>query len=367
MEFNMIQFFLDNLGASGVIGSYVTISILGITLFTYVSKNQLKHSVEILPKKLHPLLGGLLGIIPGCGATIVVSSLYKKNKVSFGGLFAAFIATLGEGSFVLLGASSEADVAMNLNAFLIVNAVGLVLGVTLGYVVDIFGFRSKRAPENVQISLKSSQQSRSMHPVIDHVVETYGFYTILALAMALTPSALAALWGGSIAFLDPLIETLYVIFAILSMLYFIIFKFLYRGSCCNQDATDVKSSIVTAVYDIALVIFYVFISLFMINFLIDYIIGPESFDAWLMTGSIFIVFIAAFIGALPGCGGMIAVAAAFVSIPSFPIAALIAAGIATSGDGIFPLFASNKKDAIFITLMGFVVAIVVGYMVLVIV
>ena len=42
--------------------------------------------------------------------------MYKNKKLSFGGLFAAFITTLGEGSFVLLGASAESDVAANSNA-----------------------------------------------------------------------------------------------------------------------------------------------------------------------------------------------------------------------------------------------------------
>ena len=74
-----------------------------------------------------------------------------------------------------------------------------------------------------------------------------------------------------------------------------------------------------------------------------------------------VVVLAAFIGATPGCGGMIAVAAAYTIVPQFPIAALIAAGIATSGDGIFPLLASNKKDATKVTAAGLLIALVVGY------
>lgn len=58
---------------------------------------------------------------------------------------------------------------------------------------------------------------------------------------------------------------------------------------------------------------------------------------------------------------MIAVAVAFIIIPNFPMAALIAAAIATSGDGIFPLLAVNKKDAIVVTSSGLAVALVVGY------
>ena len=43
------------------------------------------------------------------------------------------------------------------------------------------------------------------------------------------------------------------------------------------------------------------------------------------TSKYILILIAAFIGVIPGCGGMIAVAVAYISIPDFPMAALIAA------------------------------------------
>jgi hypothetical protein len=57
---------------------------------------------------------------------------------------------------------------------------------------------------------------------------------------------------------------------------------------------------------------------------------------------------------------------AFITIPNFPMAALIAAAISTSGDGIFPLLAENKKDGFIVSLLGLVIALVVGYLALVI-
>ena len=85
-----------------------------------------------------------------------------------------------------------------------------------------------------------------------------------------------------------------------------------------------------------------------------------------MTSSSYIVvFLAALIGLLPGCGGMISVAVAFITVPNFPISALIAASIATSGDGIFPLFAENRKDALNVSIVGFLVALLVGYLALI--
>ena len=61
---------------------------------------------------------------------------------------------------------------------------------------------------------------------------------------------------------------------------------------------------------------------------------------------------------------MIAVAVAFIIIPDFPMAALIAAAIATSGDGIFPLLAENKKDGFIVSIFGLVIALIVGYIAL---
>ena len=72
-------------------------------------------------------------------------------------------------------------------------------------------------------------------------------------------------------------------------------------------------------------------------------------------------FIAAIIGVLPGCGGMISVAVAFIVIPNFPISALIAASIATSGDGLFPLLADNKEDGLIVSIASFFIALLVGF------
>ena len=58
---------------------------------------------------------------------------------------------------------------------------------------------------------------------------------------------------------------------------------------------------------------------------------------------------------------MISVAVAFIVIPNFPLSALIAASIATSGDGIFPLLANNKKDGLLVSMIGLVIALIAGY------
>tara|TARA_B100000579_G_C22407408_1_gene654710 strand:- start:209 stop:562 length:354 start_codon:yes stop_codon:yes gene_type:complete len=113
-----------------------------------------------------------------------------------------------------------------------------------------------------------------------------------------------------------------------------------------------------------MVVSYVFVGLFFANYIIDILVGAETFDAWMTSSAYLVVLLAALIGLTPGCGGMIAVAVSFITIPNFPIAALIAAAIATSGDGVFPLLAQNKKDGLIISVLGLVVALLVGYIAL---
>jgi len=360
MDFDLHQFTVDNLEAAGVIGGYVSISMLVFALVSYASRDKIKGKNLVGPKWAQPIIGALLGVIPGCGGTIVSASMYKNGNLTFGGLFAAFITTLGEGSFVLMGASDEADVAANLTAFGIISAVGLVAGIILGYAVDASGVRLNISPlkeNSSELNQDHSHENSFARGFVDHI----GFYVIMAFALFLAPGSIMALWGAGIEAISELTVWVAILLTVVSIIYYLVYRFILKEDCHGGHDESLRSTLLHAVEDITMVITYVFIGLFAANFIIDILIGPEAFEAWMSKSGFIVVTIAALIGATPGCGGMIAVAVAFITIGDFPMAALIAAGIATSGDGIFPLLAENKKDALYITVSGLVVALVIGY------
>jgi hypothetical protein len=360
MDFDLWAFILENLEAAGVIGGYVSISIIGVALITFASRGRSGGQRRMAPKWAQPIIGALLGVIPGCGGTIVASSMYKHRTLTAGGLFAAFITTLGEGSFVLLGASDEADVAANLSAFVVVNAVGFVVGTALGFALDALGITFSRTELPETIVEEPREHSERATTVAHTFIERIGFAIILGIALFLAPGSIMALWGGGIdAIADATVWAAIALTAI-CILYVIVHKFAYKGHDCSFQK-KIKSTLLHAVFDIATVVLYVFIGLFVANFIIDVLVGAEAFDAWMTSSTVAVVLIAALIGVTPGCGGMIAVAVAYTQIEHFPLAALIAAAIATSGDGIFPLLASNRKDAVLISVAGLAVALVVGY------
>ena len=170
-----------------------------------------------------------------------------------------------------------------------------------------------------------------------------------------------ALWGGSIESITEIVYWFSIIFTVSCIIFYLLEKFLFANHDCIGDYSSIRSTISHATLDGSMVVTYVFIGLFVANFIIDVVVGSETFDLWMMSSTNLVIFIAAIIGVLPGCGGMISVAVAFIVIPNFPISALIAAGIATSGDGLFPLLADNKEDGLIVSIASFFIALLVGF------
>lgn len=361
MDVNLWSFILDNLEAAGTIGGYVSLSIIGFALISFIVAKKHDNVLHFLgPKWLHPIIGSLLGAIPGCGATIVVASLYKNRKISFGGLFATFISTLGEGSFVLLGASNEADVVGNLKAYVIITIFGFIAGVIFGYLSDALRFR-----ENFENIKQKHIEEQILHPPTNKLaiifIENIGFYAILVMAILLAPGSIMALWGGGIEAISNLTSLVSVLLTSTCIIFYCLSRFIYKDHDCYANFVNIKSTLLHAILDVAMVVLYVFIGLFLANYIIDVLVGAETFDVWMKSSASIVVLLAAIIGVTPGCGGMIAVAVAFITIPNFPMPALIAAAIATSGDGIFPLIAENRKDGFIISVFGLLIALFVGY------
>ena len=247
MEFNLWLFILDNLESAGAIGGYVSLSIIGFALISFATKKRRDNvASQIGPKWAHPIIGSFLGAIPGCGATIVVASLYKNNKISFGGLFATFISTLGEGSFVLLGASNEADVSGNLKAYAIITVFGLIAGVVFGYLFDVFGFRST-SQNNQQNHVRNQNLQIKQNTLARIFIENFGFYAIIAMAIFLAPGSVMALWGGSIDSISSLTFWFSVALTSTCIVYYCVSIFIYKNHDCYSSYNTIKSSILHAI------------------------------------------------------------------------------------------------------------------------
>ena len=117
-------------------------------------------------KKWQPVIGALMGLIPGCGGAIIIMPMFAKGYVTYGTVLATLIATLGDSAFVLFGAVIQDE--KFLTPVLVVHLISFLAGVIWGYGADMLSI----TPENPIGSRSSARSSeRSVHQMNDQIEE----------------------------------------------------------------------------------------------------------------------------------------------------------------------------------------------------
>lgn len=101
-----------------------------IEYLEHINNTDLSH-LMMKSKKSGIVLGGLLGIIPQCGFSVIAADLFSKKSISMGALVAIFIATSDEAIPILL---SNQQTAL---ALLKVIPLKLAIAIVTGFLVDI--------------------------------------------------------------------------------------------------------------------------------------------------------------------------------------------------------------------------------------
>lgn len=85
-----------------------------------------------LPRAFGPVAGALLGVIPQCGMSVFLTSLFLAGRVTTGTLVATYVATSDEAIPVLLAHGSQ------LRTVGLILGIKLVAGVVSGWLIDAF-------------------------------------------------------------------------------------------------------------------------------------------------------------------------------------------------------------------------------------
>ena len=116
---------------------FLFIAFLIIELIEHKLSNKSKKIIE-KSGKLGPLFGGLLGMIPQCGFSVVATNLYITRIVSLGTLIAIYLSTSDEMLPILI--SRKASISTIIGLLLIKFAIGM----TSGFIIDYFVTRYKK-------------------------------------------------------------------------------------------------------------------------------------------------------------------------------------------------------------------------------
>ncbi len=124
----------------GVKDTVICIPILYVTyLFMEMLERSSRFDEETLcrySRKIGPVIGGVLGVIPQCGLAGSAAALYSTGTVTLGTMLAVFFATSDEMLPVML-ASLSGKFAIGISTVVAILAAKAGLGIVLGYIADI--------------------------------------------------------------------------------------------------------------------------------------------------------------------------------------------------------------------------------------
>lgn len=109
-------------------------------------------SKKIIQKsgKLGPLFGGILGMIPQCGFSVVATNLYITRIVSLGTLISIYLSTSDEMLPILI--SRQADISLIIKLLLIKFTIGMLSGFMIDYFIRRYNKKHKiKTKENFNI------------------------------------------------------------------------------------------------------------------------------------------------------------------------------------------------------------------------
>ena len=79
---------------------------------------------------LGPILAGIVGLIPNCAASVVITQLYLSNVISFGSMLAGLLVGAGVGVLVLFKVNSD-RLKENIKILLTLYACGVLAGILI--------------------------------------------------------------------------------------------------------------------------------------------------------------------------------------------------------------------------------------------
>ncbi|MAN22006.1 MAG: hypothetical protein CL985_02580 [Euryarchaeota archaeon] len=346
-------------------------------------------------KKWQPVIGALMGLIPGCGGAIIIMPMFAKGYVTYGTVLATLIATLGDSAFVLFGAVIQDD--KFLTPVLVVHLISFLAGVIWGYGADMLSITPEN-PIGSRSSARSSEHSVDQlndqfeefehgdiiselareepgtlsYKIVHNGYKVWWLVTISGLILGV----LLIFWlaqdpdynpelSADLSTRDGILTVIGVTGTLLSLVLYA------AGKSFIADDTEASigdklhsfdETLTHAASETAFVTVWVLVAYLLFEGLIV-ATGISESDLAAGGDGPMAVAVAASIGLIPGCGPQIIAFTAYVEgIFSFP--ALVANAISQDGDALFPLLVRHRTASLWATIHTLLPGLICGMILL---
>lgn len=262
-------------------------------------------SKVIKKNKLSPLFGGLIGLIPQCGFSIVATNLYTNSHITMGTLVAVYVACSDEALPLMLSEPSKIYMVIPLLL------IKLIIGFSFGYLLDVI-FHKHMCISKIKLKTEENSSKENKEEIVKgcchHEIEENNINHSLSLKNH---------------FIHPLIHSLKIIV-------------------------------------------YVFLVNIFFGTLI-YLVGEENFASFLNAQKWITPLYSVIIGLIPNCASSVIITELYLQ-NSISFGATIAGLICNAGLGFIFLFKDNKDIKNNLLILGSIVGIslLTGYTTLII-
>ncbi|MBR4262488.1 MAG: arsenic efflux protein [Bacilli bacterium] len=173
----MLDIILDTLIDIIKIIPFILLAFVLIEIFEHRFNKKSKKIME-KTKRLGPLFGSVLGLIPQCGFSVFATDLYITRIISLGTLISIYLATSDEMLIVMI--SEKVDLDLILKVLLI----KFVIGIICGFIIDLLIRKRKKKEENINYSICNDEHCHCdedgiVLASIKHTLKIVGFIFII--------------------------------------------------------------------------------------------------------------------------------------------------------------------------------------------
>ena len=129
----MIDVIIDTLMDSIKLLPFLFLAFLLIEILEHKLSSKSKKIIE-KETKYGPIIGGVLGIIPQCGFSVMATNLYVTRIITIGTLIAVYLSTSDEMLPILL--SEHVDISIIVKILLIKLFIGILAGFIIDFIVS---------------------------------------------------------------------------------------------------------------------------------------------------------------------------------------------------------------------------------------
>lgn len=338
--------------------AYVSVStFVAFTLaLFYTLEHVLKLDTDTLLNKYpkwHIPIAAVMGALPGCGGAIIVMTQYVTGRLGFGSMVAVLTSTMGDAAFLLLAREPQTA--------LLVYALSLVAGISMGYIVEWIHGRDFLRKE--QETKKEFMAHTEMPNVLGILQCPWVFLMIpgLVLGIANAFQLDSDVWFGAWSVYQP---TLWIGFAgaVLAIIMWALNP-VQGPSMVNLSGKLIETKgwkihLERVIIDTNFVTVWVVMAflIFELGILWSDFDLKVLFEVWQPIVPIMSVLI----GFIPGCGPQILVTTFYLA-GLIPLSAQIGNAISNDGDALFPAIALAPRTAVLATLYTAIPAVIIAY------